>query len=59
MMSWHKWHGPYRTAGLAIGITWWNFSTRQRPTRAGNRLDVVHVNEVKGGIEATAHLLEV
>ncbi len=26
--------------------------------RAGNRLDVVHVNEVKGGIEATAHLLE-
>jgi glyceraldehyde 3-phosphate dehydrogenase len=26
--------------------------------RAGNRLDVVHVNEVKGGIAATAHLLE-
>jgi glyceraldehyde 3-phosphate dehydrogenase len=26
--------------------------------RAANRLDVVHVNEVKGGIEATAHLLE-
>jgi glyceraldehyde 3-phosphate dehydrogenase len=26
--------------------------------RADNRLDVVHVNEVKGGIEATAHLLE-
>ena len=26
--------------------------------RAGNRLDVVHVNELKGGIEATAHLLE-
>jgi glyceraldehyde 3-phosphate dehydrogenase len=26
--------------------------------RADNRLDVVHVNEVKGGVEATAHLLE-
>ncbi len=26
--------------------------------RAGNRLDVVHVNEVKGGAAASAHLLE-
>jgi glyceraldehyde 3-phosphate dehydrogenase len=26
--------------------------------RSGNRLDVVHVNEIKGGAEATAHLLE-
>jgi glyceraldehyde 3-phosphate dehydrogenase len=26
--------------------------------RAGNRLDIVHVNEVKGGAAATAHLLE-
>jgi glyceraldehyde 3-phosphate dehydrogenase len=26
--------------------------------RRGNRLDVVHVNEVKGGIAATSHLLE-
>jgi glyceraldehyde 3-phosphate dehydrogenase len=26
--------------------------------RAGNRLDVVHVNELKGGAEAAAHLLE-
>ena len=26
--------------------------------RAGNRLDVVHVNEVKGGAVTTAHLLE-
>jgi glyceraldehyde 3-phosphate dehydrogenase len=26
--------------------------------RAGNRLDVVHLNEIKGGIAATAHLLE-
>ena len=33
----------------------------KRPTddpRAGNRLDVVHLNELKGGIEASAHLLE-
>jgi glyceraldehyde 3-phosphate dehydrogenase len=27
--------------------------------RAGNRLDIVHVNEVKGGAAATAHLQEV
>lgn len=26
--------------------------------RAGNRLDIVHVNEIKGGAAATAHLLE-
>jgi glyceraldehyde 3-phosphate dehydrogenase len=26
--------------------------------RAGNRLEVVHLNEIKGGIGATAHLLE-
>jgi glyceraldehyde 3-phosphate dehydrogenase len=26
--------------------------------RAGNRLDVVHVNELKGGAATTAHLLE-
>ncbi|MCX7341922.1 MAG: ArsJ-associated glyceraldehyde-3-phosphate dehydrogenase [Hyphomicrobiales bacterium] len=26
--------------------------------RAGNRLDVVHLNEIKGGTAATAHLLE-
>ncbi|RDV03669.1 ArsJ-associated glyceraldehyde-3-phosphate dehydrogenase [Undibacter mobilis] len=26
--------------------------------RADNRLDVVHVNELKGGVSATAHLLE-
>jgi glyceraldehyde 3-phosphate dehydrogenase len=32
----------------------------ERPTddpRAGNRLDVVHLNEIKGGAAATAHLL--
>jgi len=26
--------------------------------RAGNRLEVVHLNELKGGVDATAHLLE-
>jgi glyceraldehyde 3-phosphate dehydrogenase len=33
----------------------------ERPTddpRAGNRLEVVHLNELKGGAAATAHLLE-
>ena len=26
--------------------------------RAGNRLEIVHLNEIKGGAQATAHLLE-
>jgi glyceraldehyde 3-phosphate dehydrogenase len=26
--------------------------------RRDNRLEVVHLNEIKGGVEATAHLLE-
>ena len=26
--------------------------------RRGNRLEIVHVNEIKGGVVATAHLLE-
>jgi hypothetical protein len=33
----------------------------ERPSddpRAGNRLEVVHLNELKGGAAATAHLLE-
>jgi glyceraldehyde 3-phosphate dehydrogenase len=36
------------------------FGAAERPAddpRAGNRLDVVHVNEIKGGAAATAHLL--
>jgi len=37
------------------------FGAADRPNddpRAGNRLEVVHLNELKGGIAATAHLLE-
>ena len=37
------------------------FGAIHRPAedpRAGNRLDIVHVNEVKGGAATTAHLLE-
>jgi glyceraldehyde 3-phosphate dehydrogenase len=37
------------------------FGAMDRPAddpRAGNRLDVVHVNEVKGDVGVTAHLLE-
>jgi glyceraldehyde 3-phosphate dehydrogenase len=35
-------------------------AAERQPTdpRAGNRLEVVHLNEVKGGVAATAHLLE-
>ena len=54
--SWNKWHGPYWTVDLAIRIRR-HFSAEQRST-SRQPLDVVHVNEVKGGIEATAHLLE-
>jgi glyceraldehyde 3-phosphate dehydrogenase len=37
------------------------FGAAERPSddpRAGDRLDIVHLNEVKGGAAATAHLLE-
>jgi glyceraldehyde 3-phosphate dehydrogenase len=37
------------------------FGAVQRPSgdpRSANRLEVVHLNELKGGVQATAHLLE-
>src|ERR1700719_2364436 len=38
----------------ALGGVW----RPENDPRAKNRLDVVHINEVKGGIAATAHLIE-
>ena len=38
----------------AMGAAW----RGEGDPRAGNRLEVVHLNEIKGGVAATAHLLE-
>ena len=53
----HQRHGPHRAAGAARRDG--RRASRRRTIRArDNRLDVVHVNEIKGGAAATAHLLE-
>ena len=51
-------NGMGRIGRLALRAA---FGASERPTgdpRAGSRLEVVHLNEVKGGAAATAHLLE-
>ena len=51
-------NGMGRIGRLALRAA---FGAMDRPDddpRAGNRLDIVHVNEIKGGAAATAHLLE-
>jgi glyceraldehyde 3-phosphate dehydrogenase len=51
-------NGMGRIGRLALRAA---FGAAERPVddpRAGNRLEVVHVNELKGGAAATAHLLE-
>ena len=51
-------NGMGRIGRLALRAA---FGAAERPgddPRAGNRLEVVHLNEVKGGAAATAHLLE-
>ena len=50
-------NGMGRIGRLALRAA---FGAAERPDddpRAGHRLDVVHVNEIKGGSVATAHLL--
>ena len=50
-------NGMGRIGRLALRAA---FGAAERPAddpRAGNRLEVVHVNEIKGGSAATAHLL--
>jgi glyceraldehyde 3-phosphate dehydrogenase len=50
-------NGMGRIGRLALRAA---FGAAERPAddpRAGNRLEVVHVNEIKGGAAATAHLL--
>src|ERR1700751_314389 len=52
-------NGMGRIGRLALRAAFGGIHRPDSDPRAGNRLDVVHVNELKGGIEATAHLLEV
>jgi glyceraldehyde-3-phosphate dehydrogenase type I len=53
--SGHQRHGPHRPSALRAAL---GAAERQSDDpRAGNRLEVVHLNELKGGAAATAHLL--
>ncbi len=51
-------NGMGRMGRLALRAAFGGVSRAEGDPRAGNRLDVVHVNEIKGGAAATAHLLE-
>ena len=51
-------NGMGRIGRLALRAAMGAAERPQDDPRAGNRLDVVHLNEVKGGAAATAHLLE-
>jgi glyceraldehyde 3-phosphate dehydrogenase len=51
-------NGMGRIGRLALRSAFGGIFRSESDPRAGNRLDVIHVNELKGGIEATAHLLE-
>jgi glyceraldehyde 3-phosphate dehydrogenase len=51
-------NGMGRIGRLALRSAFGGIFRPESDPRADNRLDVVHVNEVKGGIEASAHLLE-
>jgi glyceraldehyde 3-phosphate dehydrogenase len=51
-------NGMGRIGRLALRSAFGGIYRPDTDPRAQNRLDVVHINEVKGGIAATAHLLE-
>lgn len=51
-------NGMGRIGRLALRAAMGGMYRAPDDPRAGNRLDVVHVNEVKGGAATTAHLLE-
>ncbi len=51
-------NGMGRIGRLALRSALGGIRRPKSDPRGENRLDVVHINEVKGGIEATAHLLE-
>ncbi len=51
-------NGMGRMGRLALRAAFGAAQRLKDDPRAGNRLDVVHLNEIKGGAPATAHLLE-
>ncbi len=51
-------NGMGRIGRLALRAAMGAAERQADDPRAGNRLEVVHLNEIKGGIGATAHLLE-
>jgi glyceraldehyde 3-phosphate dehydrogenase len=51
-------NGMGRMGRLALRASLGAVARVEGDPRAANRLDVVHVNEIKGGAAATAHLLE-
>ncbi len=51
-------NGMGRVGRLALRAAFGGIHRPAEDPRAGNRLDVVHVNELKGGAATTAHLLE-
>ncbi|MFN3655743.1 MAG: ArsJ-associated glyceraldehyde-3-phosphate dehydrogenase [Pseudolabrys sp.] len=51
-------NGMGRIGRLALRAAFGGFRRSGDDPRAGNRLDIAHVNELKGGAAATAHLLE-
>ncbi|CAN7565937.1 ArsJ-associated glyceraldehyde-3-phosphate dehydrogenase [Bradyrhizobium sp. LjRoot220] len=51
-------NGMGRIGRLALRSALGGTRRPESDPRAGNRLEVVHVNELKGGIAATAHLIE-
>ena len=51
-------NGMGRVGRLALRAALGGVARAEGDPRAGNRLEVVHVNELKGGAAATAHLLE-
>jgi glyceraldehyde 3-phosphate dehydrogenase len=51
-------NGMGRMGRLALRAALGGFQRVPGDPRTGNRLDVYHVNEIKGGVATTAHLLE-
>ena len=51
-------NGMGRIGRLALRAALGAAERQQDDPRAGNRLEVVHLNELKGGAAATAHLIE-
>ncbi|BDG74275.1 ArsJ-associated glyceraldehyde-3-phosphate dehydrogenase [Roseomonas fluvialis] len=51
-------NGMGRIGRLALRAAMGAAERQAEDPRAGNRLDIVHLNETKGGTTATAHLLE-